>query len=35
MKRFIVIGLVAVVAGVALVAASHDATDELIGLDKK
>lgn len=35
MKRFIVIGLVAVVAGVALVAASHDAKDELIELDKK
>ncbi len=35
MKRFIVIGLVAVVAGVALVSASGDAKDELIGLDKK
>ncbi len=35
MKRFIVIGLVAVVAGVALVAASGDAKDELIALDKK
>ncbi len=33
MKRFIVIGLVAVVAGVALVAAEHK--DELIALDKK
>jgi ketosteroid isomerase-like protein len=35
MKGFIVIGLVAVVAGVALVAASGDAKDELIALDKK
>jgi len=35
MKRFIVIGLMAVVAGVALVAASGDAKDELIALDKK
>ncbi len=35
MKRFIVIGLVAVVAGVVLVAAEHHEKDELIALDKK
>ena len=35
MKRFIAIGLVAVVAGVALVAAEHHEKDELIALDKK
>jgi hypothetical protein len=35
MKRIIAIGLMAVVAGVALVAASGDAKEELIALDKK
>ena len=35
MKRFVAIGLVAVIAGVALVAAEHHEKDELIALDKK
>jgi hypothetical protein len=35
MKKFIAIGLVAMVAGIALVAASGDAKEELISMDKK